>query len=136
MSLLFTTGGAMVNALAFSSTNFDFSIHRSLWRRKQKTWLSTWKASKGKRWMEERSNEASWFYEQKTAWKKWRESIHRQRWWSNARVLWRLCETNKALTTWAWFIRFVSSFGGSKKWWTIICCSGYRHCNICPIQVP
>ena len=23
-----------------------------------------------------------------------------------------------------------------KKWRTIICCSGYRHCNICPIQIP
>ena len=24
----------------------------------------------------------------------------------------------------------------SKKWRTIICCSGYRHCNICPIKIP
>ena len=23
-----------------------------------------------------------------------------------------------------------------KKWRTIICCRGYRYCNICPIQIP
>ena len=42
----------------------------------------------------------------------------------------------KALATWAWIIRFLSSIRDTKKRWTIICYSWYRHWNICPIQVP
>ena len=48
-SLLFTIGGAVVNALAFSGTNFVFSRLTDHGAEEQKTWFSPQKASKGKR---------------------------------------------------------------------------------------
>ena len=47
--------------------------------------------------MEWESNETTWFYQQKTAWKKWGKGIHQKRWWSNAWILSRICKKIKPL---------------------------------------
>ena len=37
---------------------------------------------------------------------------------------------------WTSVIRILRSNSWSEKWWTIICCKGYRPGNMCSLQVP
>ena len=64
--------------------------------------------------------------------KEWSKCIHQQCWWRNAWALEQgmlICKMNKTFTSWNSF-RFLSPIRRSKKWWAIICYSGYRPRNI------
>ena len=132
-SLLFMIGGAVVNALAFTRTNFIFSR------------ITGHGAKECKRYD----------LEQEQLKNKWNEDRMKRLDFINK----RLCEKNEArlyinnvdetvLKYYHIFAKRIKPLppepqlsyfnhpSKTQKWRTIICYSWYRYCNICPIQVP
>ena len=136
-SLLFTIGGAIVNALAFSGTNFVFSrlTDHGVEERKRHD-LALEKSQRARdEWNRDRMERLDFMN------KRLREKNETRTYINNVdeamleyyRVF---AKQIKPLPPQPELSDFYHPSENQKKWRTIINCSGYRHCYICPIQVP
>ena len=136
-SLLFTIGGAVVNALAFSGTNFVFSRltdHGAKEHKKHDLALEKLQRVRDK-WNEDRMKRLDFIN------KRLREKNEARTYINNVDEAmleyYRVFEKQiKPLPPEPELSDFYHPSENQKKWRTIIYCSGYRHCYICPIQVP
>ena len=83
-SLLFTIGGAVLNGLAFSGTNFVFSRLTDHGEEERKTWDLAPEKFQGARdeWNKDRMKRLDFINKRRE--KKWGKGMHQQCWWSNA----------------------------------------------------
>ena len=136
-SLQFTVGGAVVNALAFSGTNFIFSRltdHSAEERKRHDLALEKLQRARDE-WSKDRMKRLDFIN------RRLREKNEAKAYINNVdeamleyyRVF---AKQIKPLPPEPELSDFYHPSENQKKWRTIIYCSGYRHCYICPIQVP
>ena len=136
-SLLFTVGGAVVNASAFSCTNFVFSRltdHGAEERKRHDLALEKLQRARDE-WNRDRMKRLDFIN------RRLREKNEAKAYINNVdeamleyyRVF---AKQIKPLPPEPELSDFYHPSENQKKWRTIIYCSGYRHCYICPIQVP
>ena len=136
-SVLFTIGGAVVNALAFSDTNFIFSRltdHGAKERKRHDLALEKLQRARNE-WNKDRMKRLDFIN------KRLREKNEARTYINNVdeAMLEYYCifaKKIKPLPPELELSDFYHSSHNQKKWRTIICCSGQRHCNIYPIQIP
>ena len=141
MALLFTIIstllGAMINTTAFSSVSLGFSILRKDgWKERKRHDLAQEKLQKARdKWNEDRMEQLSFINKILRGKNEGRAYINNpdEEMLEYYRVF---AKKNKVFAARVSIIRFLSRFGGTKKWCTIICYGWYRHCNICSIQIP
>ena len=137
VSLLFTIGGAAVNALAFSGTNFVFirlTDHGEEECKRHDLALEKFQRARDE-WIRDRMKRLDFMN------KRLREKNEARTYINNVdeAVLKYYCvfaKQIKPLSPEPELSGFYHPSENKKKWPTIIYCSGYRHCNICFIQVP
>ena len=136
-SVLFVIGGAVVNALSFSGTNFVFSRLTDHGAEECKIHdlaleILQWARDE---WNRDRMERFDFIN------KRLREQNEARTYINNVdeamleyyRVF---AKQIKPLPPEPELSDFYHPSENQKKWRTIIYCSGYRHCYICPIQVP
>ena len=136
-SVLFTISGAVVNALAFSGTNFVFSrLTNNGAKERKRHDLTIEKLQRARdEWNRDRMKRLDLIN------KRMRERNEARAYIKNAdeamlEYYHVFAKKIKPLPPEPELSDFYHPSENQKKWRTIIYCSGYRHCYICPIQVP